>query len=246
MAADFSGTDQYLDQVGSPVTGVPITFVAWYRYDTAIADEAEHAVLGVTDADAAQEMTIEIGRTGGVDYAIAMINAGGTVGFAVSSVPPTINTWQHLGGTYSATNRRDVYLDGTNRGNDTTSATPSGISNVNIGAILNSSSPIKDFNGAIAECAIYNVVLTDTEIATLAKGFSPLFIRPQNLVFYAPLIRGYQNLRGGTSMTNNSSTPFPHPRIIYPTAGQWRRLTTAAAPTVVAQNAYKMIMGIGV
>lgn len=215
MAYDFSGTNQYLDLASAPVTAVPLTLVGWYRYDTAIADEAEHTVLSLTDADAQQEFTIEIGRTGGTDYAIAMINAGGTLGFAVSSTPPTINTWQHLGGVYSTTSRRDVYLNGVNVGNDTTSATPSGISNVNIGATLSSGTPIKDFNGALAECAIWNVALTDAEMAMLADAFPPNQIRPNNLVFYSPLVRGLQNWIGGTNLTNNSGTVFAHPRMFH-------------------------------
>lgn len=215
MALDFNGSTQYLRRTSTPITGQPITLCAWYRYDTAIGAEAELAVLGITDADAAQEMTIEIGNTGGTDYAIAMINAGGTVGFAVSSTPPTINTWQHLLGTYSSTSRRDVYLNGSNVGNDTTSATPSGISDIMIGAISSSSSIIKYFNGAIAEAAAWSVVLSAAEITSLSKGISPLKIRPQSLECYVPMIREVVDLMGGIFTNTNTAVAFPHPRMYY-------------------------------
>lgn len=229
MAREFSGTDQYLDLASAPVTGVPLTMSAWYRYDTAIADEAEHTVLSLTDADAFNELTIEVGRTGGVDYAIAMVNENNTnLGFALSTTPPTINTWQHLAGVFTSTSSRTVYLNGGNNATETTTSTPATISNVNIGATLSNSVITKDFNGAIAECAIWNVALTATEILALSQGYSPILVRPGSLVFYTPLVRELTNFKG-TAMTNNSSTVFDHPRIIYPANYQIAPFAAAAA-----------------
>ena len=70
-------------------------------------------------------------------------------------------------------------------------------------------------NGSIAEPAIWNVALTDAEIASLAAGFTPDQIRPQSLQFYAPLVRDLVDARGGRTITNvNSATVATHPRII--------------------------------
>ena len=70
-------------------------------------------------------------------------------------------------------------------------------------------------DGQIAEAAIWNVALTDGEIASLAKGFKPTRIRPQSLVFYAPLIRNLQDTRKGMALTNNNAaTVAAHPRVI--------------------------------
>lgn len=71
------------------------------------------------------------------------------------------------------------------------------------------------FQGTIADAAIWSAALTNTEIASLAAGFTPDRIRPQSLQFYAPLVRDLVDVRGGRAITNvNSATVATHPRII--------------------------------
>lgn len=70
------------------------------------------------------------------------------------------------------------------------------------------------FDGLISEAAIWNVALTDDEVASLAKGFKPTRVRPQSLVFYAPLVRDLQDLTGALTITNNNTaTVAEHPRV---------------------------------
>jgi hypothetical protein len=52
-------------------------------------------------------------------------------------------------------------------------------------------------DGRTAEVGIWNAALTAAEIASLAKGMTPDKIRPQSLVFYAPLVRDLIDVRGG-------------------------------------------------
>ena len=78
-------------------------------------------------------------------------------------------------------------------------------------------------DGAIAELAAWNVALTDPEISILAKGFSPLFVRPQNLISYRPFISlGSDQIdRVATNALTKAGTPTTfasHPRIIYPSS----------------------------
>lgn len=68
--------------------------------------------------------------------------------------------------------------------------------------------------GTVAECAFYSAALTDAEILSLARGFTPDQICPQSLQFYAPLVRNLQDLRGGRVISNNGATVATHPRII--------------------------------
>ncbi len=68
--------------------------------------------------------------------------------------------------------------------------------------------------GQIAEVGIWNVALTDAEIASLADGMTCDKVRPQSLVFYAPLVRDLQDVRGGLTITNNNTaTVANHPRV---------------------------------
>ena len=70
--------------------------------------------------------------------------------------------------------------------------------------------------GQIAEVGIWNVALTAAEIASLSKGMTCDKVRPESLVFYAPLVRDLIDAKGGLAITNNNgATVAPHPRI-YP------------------------------
>ena len=68
--------------------------------------------------------------------------------------------------------------------------------------------------GLIAEVGIWSAALTAAEIASLAKGMTCDQIRPQNLVFYAPLVRDLNDQKGGRVITNNNAaTVANHPRV---------------------------------
>jgi hypothetical protein len=68
--------------------------------------------------------------------------------------------------------------------------------------------------GQIADVGVWNVALTAEEVASLAKGMACDKVRPQSLVFYAPLARDLIDVRGGRTITNNNgATVANHPRI---------------------------------
>lgn len=71
-----------------------------------------------------------------------------------------------------------------------------------------------NFNGGIAEVGIWSAALTGNEIDSLVKGMTCDKIRPQSLVFYAPLVRDLIDQKGGLTITNNNgATVANHPRI---------------------------------
>ena len=66
----------------------------------------------------------------------------------------------------------------------------------------------------IAEVGIWNAALSAAEIASLAKGMTCDKVRPQSLVFYAPLVRDLIDQKGGRAITNNNgATVANHPRV---------------------------------
>jgi hypothetical protein len=65
----------------------------------------------------------------------------------------------------------------------------------------------------IAEVGIWNAALTAAEIASLAKGMTCDKIRPQSLVFYAPLVRDLIDQKGGLTINTNAATVANHPRV---------------------------------
>ncbi len=65
-----------------------------------------------------------------------------------------------------------------------------------------------------AEVGIWNAALTAAEIASLANGMTCDKVRPQSLVFYAPLVRDLIDQKGGLTITNNNgATVANHPRV---------------------------------
>ena len=73
-------------------------------------------------------------------------------------------------------------------------------------------------SGDIAEAAIWNIALDDADVALLAKAFDPRMVRPEGLVFYAPLIGRYSpeiDRRGGLGLTVTGAVASVHPRMFH-------------------------------
>lgn len=70
------------------------------------------------------------------------------------------------------------------------------------------------FDGQISELALWSAALSAGEINSHAQGFTPSSLKPQSLIFYAPLVRDLIDFKGN-SLTNNSTTVIEHPRVIY-------------------------------
>lgn len=127
----------------------------------------------------------------------------------------------HAAGVFSAANSRTVYLDGAAGATNTTSRTPASLATVLTGK-YHSSAGTDYSDVAIAETAIWDVALSADEITSLSKGLSPILIRPQNLVFYAPIVGANSpeiELVGARNLTfSGSPVKAEHPRIIRPSA----------------------------
>lgn len=112
---------------------------------------------------------------------------------------------------FTSTTSRQGFLDTLSSAVQTNSRAPTGMTRLSIGQRY---STIVAY-GQSAEVAVWNAALTTPEIASLQKGFSPRRIRPQSLVFYAPLLRNVQELRQGFTLTPGGTTPTvaTHPRV---------------------------------
>ncbi len=135
-----------------------------------------------------------------------------------SSTGATISAgvWYHGGMINYNDNSRAAFLNGGNKGTDASNVNPDPvlIDQVMIGRWSQLASSL---DADVAEVGIWNAALTDAEMAILGKHVSPLCVRPQNLVFYMPLIRDNdEDLIGRISM-GTSGTPGVrvHPRVFY-------------------------------
>lgn len=156
------------------------------------------------------------------------IDTSGFVSFALSSSGAlqfeniTIGStaigadWAHIAGVFTPSVRQEVFLNANSAAVKTSGVLAniySGTAPLWIGARF-SISTINVFDGLIAEVGIWNAALTQPEIASLAKGMTCDKVRPQSLVFYAPLVRDLTDQKGGLTITNNNAaTVANHTRV---------------------------------
>jgi hypothetical protein len=210
MAYNFTAaSSQYLSVASSPVSVAPFTLSLRAQAATTNQNAAIVAVeSGVTDRFAVSlisgALTIQTIASGGSEA----INT--STGSALSA-----NVDYHLCGVWTSTTSRTPYLDGVAGSTNANSVSPpANISLIKIGARIASSTLGAFFNGRVAEVGIWNVALTAAEVASLADGMTCDKVRPQSLVFYAPLVRDLIDYKGGLAITNNNTaTVANHPRV---------------------------------
>ena len=142
-------------------------------------------------------------------------SASGSTGSSLSYGGETPqNQWTHCAGVFTSATSRTIYVGGISRATNTINiGSQNTFTEVLIGARRNTTVGLY-YTGNLAECGIWNIALTAAEIASLAKGMTCDKIRPQNLVFYAPLIRDLIDQKGGLTITNNNgATVANHPRV---------------------------------
>ena len=218
MARNFvRASNEFIELATAPVTGVPFTISAWARTDVDTGSD-DYCIVQLQDqGSAANYFRLNTDDSFGAaagEFSFSVTGGGSFTG-ALSSVKPTIGQWYHVCAIAAATNDRRILVDGGNEGTNTNTREPTGIDSITIGR-EGDSSPSDTWSGDIGEVAVWNVALTDVEIASLAVGYSPLFIRPGNLVFYAPIVRDLLDRISGGILTTSGTTVANHPPILYP------------------------------
>lgn len=220
MARDFNGSSQHLSNANAVVTAVPFSMSAWFNADSFTLSNGI-VVVGDTNTNN-ENMGLCVSGTGHVR---AFSRHLGNENAAQSSTTTSASAWTHAGGVWSAANARAAYLNGGNKGTESTSNTPSAaaLDSTWIGRHVSNSLGLF-FDGRIAEVAIWSAALDDAEMAALGKGICPLLIRPTSLVGYWPVLGNLSPEQDGWNskfdMTlNNAPTKADHPRIYYPIGG---------------------------
>lgn len=168
------------------ITVHPLTMACWMKTSTYGMSPRALMLLATGTTSIDDGWRLEIGDNSTAAKIVAATRRNSTA-LGVSPVAVADANWHHAAGVFLNSNSRSAYLDGANKGTNTGSATPNPTQDgLYIGERNQGSA---DFNGSIAHPAIWNVALSDDEIAALGAGkLSPLAIRPQNLVFYAPYL----------------------------------------------------------
>ena len=217
MAYSFTAANsQSLATASTPVSTTPCTLACWYR-----TTSTTNATALVVLQDANGQSRIQIGTNGIASpkraiQAIALDSNGVIATVGQNETSYSANTWYHGAAVFASTSDVYAYFNGSagirvGAG----SVVVSGIDQILIGARFTTSLG-SYHDGQIADVGVWNAALTAAEIASLAKGMTCDKVRPQNLVYYAPLVRDLIDQKGGLAIANNNgATVANHPRI-YP------------------------------
>jgi hypothetical protein len=209
MAYRFTATSsQYLSAGASVTAGSPVTIAYWVRPTDILVGNFMHVSVG----DSGSTNRIQMYRAGGANLSIDLIGTS-NAGFFVSSAFSS-GTWAHCACAFASNTSRTPYINGSASSTDTQNiGTQNAFNETLIAARRNVTAGIFG-NDTIAEVGIWNAALTAAEIASLAKGMTCDKIRPQSLVFYAPLVRDLVDQKGGLAITNNNgATVAAHTRV---------------------------------
>jgi len=214
MAYELNGTNQRLNTAASPVTNVPLTVACWFNADNNTANQRIVDVRATTGSNAYFSIGVN-GAAGGDPVRLVAFGSDNATEVTASTTGYSLNTWHHLCGVFTSTSSRTIYLDAAGSATGIASVGTPAFSQIDIGVFTDGGGGLSQFfDGRIAEVGIWNVALTASEVASLAKGMTCDKVRPQSLVFYAPLIRDLQDVRGGLTITNNNTaTVANHPRV---------------------------------
>jgi hypothetical protein len=217
MAYEFAAaSSKYLSAPISTATRITgaITMAAWIK-STGVYNSPVGRIFsrGTTAVDG-RAYTLELNSSGQVSTNINSSGFGAS-NFVTTGTTVVGTSHRHCAGTFEPLTFTRIYVNGTEDASRT-SGVPASIADIsNYGLTFGGLPGVSFyFNGTIAEVGIWNAALTAAEIASLAKGMTCDKVRPQSLVFYAPLIRNLQDVKGGLTITNNNgATVANHPRV---------------------------------
>lgn len=207
MAYEFTTSpSKNLAIASAAITSMPFTFSCWFQVKKTTASETliyiystanSSFFLLTSNGSASPKRAVQI---------LALNPVGGIYAVGYSNAAYSANTWYHAACVCVSPSNFLAYFNGT-AGSQTTTTTgtaPTQLNNTFIGGS----------DTIIADCGIWNAALTAAEIASLSKGMTCDKIRPQSLVFYTPLVRNLQDVKGGRTITNNNgATVAAHPRV---------------------------------
>jgi len=218
----FTHSASNLHRVAPSAFTGPFSFGAWFK-PSSLSGMAQIFSLEYLDIDVVHQIFIQLNArsvTGNLD-----LYNGSTV---IANAGAFTADWQHALAVCELSTA-SVFRNGGAKASGSFSSNSASVVRLTLGAAAGGG------NCDMAEAAAWSVALSDDEAAALGKGLSPLLVRPQSLIFYAPLVREVKDVRrAATFTTSGTPTVADHPRIFYPPQ---RRTFTPPPATVVSVGA---------
>jgi len=211
MAHNFTAaSSQYLSTASSPASGAPMTIAAWARPTTT----ANMVLCSVGVSSATHRNQLQLGQAATQLECNFFCNGASGLGQGQRVISRNQDVWSHFAGVCESAVLRRAFIDGTAGANNTTNCGSQNAANsIVVGARWSSTLGVY-MTGDIADVGVWSVALTADEIKSLAAGMTCDKVRPQSLVFYAPLVRDLVDVKGGLTITNNNTaTVAVHPRV---------------------------------
>ena len=196
----FDGVDDNLKVASAPATAAPVTIACWGKSTSQTAAQAL-ACLGL-DGGLNHRFLLYLAGTVGGDPVRAQTRDA-TPSEASTTTAYVANSWEHYCGVFAAANDRRAFRNGGSKGTEATTRTPTGINAFIVGGALTTGA---FFAGRIGHVAIWNLALSDAEVASLAAGANPVTIQPANLVDYWPLRDDANDVVGTRHLTVTGAT----------------------------------------
>lgn len=183
MARSFvAASTQHLLVSAAPVTAMPLSMACWFKASDTTTSRCLMSISDGAGDNAWYRLNIR-GDVGGDPIEANARNGGANDRFVQSTAGYTTSGWYHGCAVFTSTTSRTIYLNGGNSATDTTSGSaPSGMTTTTIGKRSSANSAL--MNGVISHATIWNVALTASEAAVLARGASPFTVRPASIVGY--------------------------------------------------------------
>lgn len=231
MARSFaSASSQYLEKTGLSFASPPYTITCWFK----CSSFADRVLVSIDRASLTH--IFEMYSTSGSKLGYYVEQPG--VGFVslVGSTSLSTGTWYHGAATMNVGDHQ-LWLNGASEGTSASGTATGSCDQLHIGANRYNGTVGSFLNGQVAEVGIWQARLTTAEVASLAKGYTPLEIRPASLVAYYPLGGHYGQFdldrwKNRYDLTpSGSPTWADHPRVFYPRRSFWFPSPLPAAPT---------------
>lgn len=175
MSRVFASSADHLDSASTIIVAPPMTMLAWVKMTT-LALGYQIVTIG-TAGSASNRFSMGYQATN----TIGCNENDGTSSIAqsVTSISETKN-WHAAAAVWSDRTNRAAFLDGAGKGTIAALKAATTPNSIRISGDPQAT-PANPFQGLIGMVAIWNVALTDTEVAALASAY-PLAVRPQSLV----------------------------------------------------------------
>ncbi len=217
MAQKFGGGTDYLEVASH--TDFDLSEGTISMWSKTSQSPANIFLNGRLDSATRDGFVLFIKNDANESLACQVADSGGVINNLISTTPDILDgAWHHIALQFRQANGAEcaVYVDGT----QSTSGTNSAAWTFDSQTLRWGDAPDTfwaSHAGDIAEAAWYTGILTVAEIKSLSNNYSPLLVRPENLISYWDIVRGINDRVSAHNMTiTGTVTASSHPSTIYP------------------------------